>query len=135
MTETVRKFKLFPDAYVDSVVQLSATRAMGDEAGVEWAAAAMGTPANLKILVEHGFAPDDLGDASANDCFIAVVAGSEEEASAAAAAGESALFGARQRAAGAAPGAAGEPDPPSLEAVVAALRSEAYLTIAAVPGE
>src|SRR3989442_7041279 len=90
MPEPVRKFKAFPDAYVDSVVQLSATRAMGEEAGVEWAAAAMGTPANLKIVAEHGFGPDDVGDASASDCFIAVVAGSEDEASAAAAAGASA---------------------------------------------
>src|SRR2546426_5354198 len=115
MTETVRKFKAFPDAYVDSVVQLSATRAMGEEAGVEWAAAAMGTPANLKILAEHGFGPDDVGDASANDCFIAVVARSEEEASAAVAAGESALFGARRAKLPEEPGGGGGTGPPSPE--------------------
>ena len=44
MTKTLR---LFPDTYVDSVVQLAGTRAMRDVDGVDWAAAAMATPANM----------------------------------------------------------------------------------------
>ena len=136
MAEPVRKFKAFPDAYVDSVVQLGATRAMGEEEGVEWAAAAMGTPANLKIVAEHGFGPDDVGDVSANDCFIAVVAGSDEEAAAAAAAGESALFGARQRTAGPdGGGGVAEPAPRSMEEGVAALGPGANVAIVSVPGD
>ena len=40
--------RIFRDTYVDSVVQLSATRAMHEVEGVDWAAAAMATPANLR---------------------------------------------------------------------------------------
>ncbi|HEV3497318.1 MAG TPA: protein FdrA, partial [Actinomycetes bacterium] len=58
------------DRYVDSVVQMSASRAMMDLDGVEWAAAAMGTPANLETLAGRGFDTDAV-DATANDCFLA----------------------------------------------------------------
>ena len=59
------------DRYVDSVVQMSASRDNVDTDGVAWAAAAMGTPANLDTLAGRGF---DTGaiDATANDCFLAV---------------------------------------------------------------
>ena len=42
--------KLFPDTYVDSVVQLRGMRAMREVDGVEWASAAMATPANVETL-------------------------------------------------------------------------------------
>src|SRR4051812_37082 len=67
MTADLRVFK---DTYVDSVVQLSASRAMNELDGVEWAAAAMATPANLATLTAEGFSAEGLG--SANDLFIAV---------------------------------------------------------------
>ena len=67
MTTGVRVFR---DTYVDSVIQLAASRAMNELDGVDWAAAAMATPANLRTLAEEGFSTDDLG--SANDLFLAV---------------------------------------------------------------
>ena len=46
--------KLFPDTYVDSVVQLRGMRAMREVDGVEWASAAMATPANVETLHAEG---------------------------------------------------------------------------------
>ena len=50
--------KVFPDTYVDSVAQLGAIRAMREVDGVDWASAAMGTPANVEILRERGVDPN-----------------------------------------------------------------------------
>ena len=52
---TATRIHVQKDRYVDSVVQMSASRAMMDVDGVEWAAAAMGTPANLETLAGRGF--------------------------------------------------------------------------------
>ena len=131
-----RRFEFFRDAYVDSVVQLSATRAMGEVDGVQWAAAAMGTPANLATLSEHGFAADDLGETSANDCFVAVVAGSDEAADEAVATGKEALFGSDRRTGRAGASGAGErPAPRSLEEAMAVLGAAANVAIVSVPGD
>ena len=54
MTAAVR---VFPDTYVDSVVQLRAMRAMREVDGVDWASAAMATPANVDTLRERGRRP------------------------------------------------------------------------------
>jgi FdrA protein len=93
MTTDVR---LFRDTYVDSVVQLSATRAMLDLPGVDWAAAAMATPANLETLTAEGFSVE--GRDSANDLFLAVRAADDEAVKAALGAGENALFASRKSA-------------------------------------
>src|SRR5205085_10962485 len=55
-----QRILVLKDRYVDSVVQMGASRAMMEVEGVEWAAAAMGTPANLKTLAERGFDLDGL---------------------------------------------------------------------------
>ncbi len=68
-----RRVEVLKDRYVDSVVQMSASRAMMDIDGVEWAAAAMGTPANLDTLASKGFDTDSF-EATANDCFLAIAA-------------------------------------------------------------
>jgi FdrA protein len=83
---------LIKDTYVDSVVQLTGTRAMSQSAGVHWAAAAMATAANVDTLRDQGFDVAELGDARANDLFLAVLAEDGEAAAAAMAAGRSALF-------------------------------------------
>lgn len=88
MTNRVR---VFPGTYLDSVLQMAGTRAMLDVDGVEWAAAAMGTPANLATLVERGF---NAPSATANDLFIAVSAGDGDVVDEALAAGETRLFAA-----------------------------------------
>ena len=46
--------KVFPDTYVDSVLQLGGMRAMREIDGVEWASAAMATPANVETLRGEG---------------------------------------------------------------------------------
>ncbi|HEX3620791.1 MAG TPA: hypothetical protein VHT97_00590 [Acidimicrobiales bacterium] len=89
------RVKVFADTYLDSVLQLSGTRSMFDVDGVEWAAAAMATPANLDILLGQGFASADVGPASANDLFVAARAADEAVVEAAIGAAEQALFAAR----------------------------------------
>lgn len=87
--------KVFADTYLDSVLQLSGTRTMFDVEGVEWAAAAMATPANVDILLGQGFDKDQLGTVSGNDLFLAVRAADDEVVEKALEAGEQALFAAR----------------------------------------
>jgi len=89
---SIRRVVVLRDRYVDSVVQMSASRAMMDLDGVEWAAAAMGTPANLDTLAGRGF---DTGsfEATANDCFLAVEAASDDAAAGALDVAEAALAG------------------------------------------
>jgi FdrA protein len=87
--------KVFADTYLDSVLQLSGTRTMFEVDGVEWAAAAMATPANMETLLGQGFDQADVGSASANDLFIAVRAADAAVVDAALEAGEHALFAAR----------------------------------------
>ena len=89
-----RRVKVYNDKYVDSVLQMAATRAMLELDGVKWAAAAMATPANVEILTGKGFDKADLGGASANDLFTAVDAESDETAEEAMGEGEGRLFSA-----------------------------------------
>lgn len=118
-----------PDTYVDSVLLMAASRAMRAAEGVEWAAAVMGTPANLKNLEGEGFSSGDLGGAGANDLVLAVRAGSEEQAGAALGDGEGSL----QEGPPGAPG--GEAKPPrTLERAAASLEG-ANVAIVSVPGE
>ena len=52
--------KVFPDTYIDSVVQLRGIRAMREIGDVEWASAAMATPANIEMLRAEGVDPADV---------------------------------------------------------------------------
>lgn len=81
------------DTYVDSVVQLAGTRAARAVDGVDWAAAAMATPANLETLAAEGFT--DLDGPGVNDLVLAVRAGSDPEVAAAREAAETAMFATR----------------------------------------
>ncbi|MDF2977451.1 MAG: hypothetical protein K0S40_2179 [Actinomycetospora sp.] len=92
MTTLVRVVK---DTYLDSVVQLSGTRAMRAVEGVDWATAAMATPANLGTLADEGFSGDDLAGAGPGDLVLAVRAASDDAAEAAQEAGRDAMFSAR----------------------------------------
>lgn len=82
--------RIFHDTYVDSVVQLAASRAMNELAGIDWAAAAMATPANLQTLTSEGFIADDLG--SANDLFLAARGTDDDSVQAALSAGAATMF-------------------------------------------
>ena len=85
-----QKTSLHRDTYLDSVVQLSGTRAMRAVEGVDWASAAMATPANLETLHAEGF--DGLDGAGAGDLVLAVRAASPEAVASALTAGEEAMF-------------------------------------------
>ncbi len=79
------------DTYVDSVLLMVATRSMLACTGVEWAAALVGTPANLETLAAEGFEGSGLERAAANDLVFAVRAASVSEAEVAIGAGWAAL--------------------------------------------
>jgi FdrA protein len=116
------------DTYVDSVQLMAATRTMLERPGVGWAAAVMGTPANLAKLADEGFQTDQLRGVGANDLALAVRAGTEQEALAALDAGMSALA-----AAAAAPAGPPERAPRTLDEAVAAM-GHANLALVSVPG-
>ncbi len=125
---TARLVRVRPDTYVDSVLLMTATRAMRGLEGVEWAAALMGTPANIETLAEEGFDDPALSGAEANDLVMVVRAPSAEAAEEAIAAGEDALS---DRAA--ARGPALERHPRSLEEAAASLPG-ANVALVSVPG-
>ena len=81
----------YPDTYVDSVVQLRCIRAMREVDGVDWASAAMATPANVETLLGEGVSADDLAAAGANDLVLVVRASSRQIADEALRAGSAAF--------------------------------------------
>ena len=121
--------RIFHDTYVDSVVQLSASRAMNEFAGVEWAAAAMATPANLQTLRSEGFAVTGLG--AANDLFLAVRGANDDSVQGALAAGADAMFASR------ASGSGGPASPRAHRTIERAVRDlpDTNVAIISVPGE
>lgn len=132
---SVQRVVVLSDRYVDSVVQMASSRAMMDVDGVEWAAAAMGTPANLETLAGKGF---DTGafEATANDCFLAVDAASDDVVDEALKVGAQALAGGGGGAGGGNGAAGAAPERPrSLHDAVAALGDGANLAIVSVPGD
>jgi FdrA protein len=84
--------RVFPGTYRDSLLLLSATRAMEDGSGVSWASAAMATPAIVEDLTSRGFAPEDLAGADANALVLAVSAAGDQAAGEALERGRAALF-------------------------------------------
>ena len=83
--------KIFPDTYVDSVVQLRGMRAMREVDGSAWASAGMATPTNLETLRAEGVDPAEVANAGSNDFFLVVRARTDSVAAEALAAGESAV--------------------------------------------
>lgn len=125
----IPRVKVFPDSYVDSVVQLGAIRAMRDRESVEWANAAMATPANVKALQDQGVPETALAGAGASDFFLVVRAGDDEAAEAALAAGEAAAFAAR-------PGDPGQDAPTTPRSLGAAIERQpaTSVSVVSVPG-
>jgi FdrA protein len=119
--------RIYADTYVDSVLLMTATRAMSAAPGVEWAAALMATPANLDDLRDRGF---DVPSARANDLILALRAGSPDEAKAGLDAGHDTLASAAH---GGATGAQPADIPKTLDDAVAVL-AEANVAIVSVPG-
>ena len=130
-----RRVEVFKDRYVDSVVQMSASRAMMDVEEVEWAAAAMGTPANLETLTGKGFDTNSF-DATANDCFLAIDAASDDAIDTALDAGKKALAGGADGGEGGLAGAAAAERPRSFTEAIEAVGAEAAnVAIVSVPGD
>ena len=128
---TARRVVVLKDRYVDSVVQMSASRSMMEVDGVAWAAAAMGTPANLDTLAGRGFDTGSV-EATANDCFLAVDAESDDALHAALESGKGALAGGDGRG----PAAASTAERPrSLSEALDAIGTGANLAIISVPGD
>ena len=123
--------KLFPDTYVDSVVQLRGMRAMREIDGVEWASAAMATPANVETLRVEGVEATQVVDAGANDFFLVVRASTDSIAADALAAGESAV-----NSSGSSPVEVGRPDTPGSlrDAVLAQPQSNVAVISVEPPG-
>ena len=84
--------KIFPDTYIDSVVQLRGIRAMREMADVEWASAGMGTPANIETLRAEGVDAAEVEGVGSNALFIAVRAHDEGVAAKALTVGEAAML-------------------------------------------
>lgn len=128
---TAAALRSYPDTYVDSVLLMEATRQMGAIPGTEWAAAVMGTPANLEELAQAGVPLPPAAAIRANDLVLAVKAASDDEAEAALDAGHAAVT----KAAGAGGGGdvAGPARPRTIEEALAVL-PEANVAIVSVPG-
>ena len=131
MTGPAASVRLVKDTYLDSVVQLSGTRAMRRVEGVEWATAAMATAANLGTLEGEGFDPDEWAGAGPGDLVLAVRASSDEAVAAAEEAGREAMFSARGNGTGS---SAVEADPPTLQDAVAR-RAGSNVAVISVAGE
>jgi FdrA protein len=126
--------KLFSDTYVDSVVQLRGMRAMREVDGVDWASAAMATPANLDILRTEGVEVAELSGASAHDFFLVARAATDSIAADALAAGESAVTASADSSGGSPGEAAGQDTRRSLREVVLA-EPDANVAVVSVPGD
>lgn len=122
--------RLLRDTYLDSVVQLSGTRAMRAVPGVEWATAAMATEANLATLTAEGFDPAQWSGAGAGDLVLAVRADGEGTTAEAEQAGRDAMFSSR----GDAGGAVAEAAPRTLQEAVD-VQPGSSVAVVSVPGE
>ena len=121
--------RVSPGTYRDSLLLLSATRAMADGDGVEWASAAMATPATIEDLTSRGFPPDGLAGADANALVLAVRAADDQAADVALDQGHAALFAA----AGRPEQEPGRPEPRTIGEAVARM-PQANVAVVSVPG-
>lgn len=124
----MRRLTLLPDTYLDSVLQMSGTRAMEETPGVTWAAAAMATLGNLQTLADRGFAQPELATAKPNDLFIAIEATDDSAAEAAETRGREALFAARKTL-----GSSDKPAPRSIDEALDE-HPDANIAVISVPG-
>jgi len=113
-------------AYADSVTLLQVSRSVGAEPGVEAAMVAMGTPLNLELLTDMGFATPNAGP---NDMVVAIRLAADGDLDTARAAVDQALADARRTP------ATGSVDLAPPRTTASALRnSDATLALISVPG-
>jgi FdrA protein len=126
---STHQLRAFPGTYRDSLLLLTATRAMQDGDGVGWASAAMATPAVVADLTARGFTGEGLAAADANTLVLAVQAAGGQAADQAFERGRAALFSQPGQAA-ARPGLAA----PRTIGEAAARLPEASVAVVSVPG-
>jgi FdrA protein len=121
--------RVFPGAYRDSLLLLSATRVMADGEGVDWASAVMATPAAVEDLASRGFPPGDLAGADANALVLAVRAAGQRAADEALERGRASLFADTDR-------GGGEPGRPQPRTIGEAAQQmpRANVAVVSVPG-
>jgi FdrA protein len=123
------RMRVFPGTYRDSLLLLSATRAMADGDGVDWASAAMATPVTVEELTSRGFPPGDLAGADANALVLAVRATDQRAADEALERGRASLFAQADRAVD----EPGHPQPRTISEAAAQL-PQANVAVVSVPG-
>ena len=126
---SVPALQVFPGTYRDSLLLLSATRAMEDGPEVTWATAVMATPAAVEDLAGRGFPAGDLAGADANALVLAVRAADDAAAAGALEVGRAAIF----EAAAAPREEPGRPAPRTVGEAAARL-PEANVAVVSVPG-
>lgn len=121
--------RVFPGTYRDSLLLLSATRAMADGEGVDWATAAMATEVIVQDLTSRGFPPEGLAGADANALVLAVCAAGDRFADEALERARGVLFARADR-----PGAEpGHPEPRTVGEAAASM-PQANVAVVSVPG-
>ena len=71
---------VLPNRYLDSVFLMRVAKRLAGEPGIMQAAVVMGTPKNLQVLADAGYAGVDKLGASANDLIVSLQAGTLEQA-------------------------------------------------------
>lgn len=127
---TAAGLRVLAGAYRDSLMLLSATRAMRQGDGVEWATAAMALPDTVADLTAGGFPAADLAGADANDLVLAVRAADNAQVQAALETGHRVLFA---EPAEAGPDGGSRPAPRAIDGA-AALLPGANVAVISVPG-
>jgi FdrA protein len=127
---SVPVLQVYPGTYRDSLLLMSATRAMADGPGVSWASATMATPAAVDDLTGRGFPPGDLAGADANALVLAVSAADDGAAADALDRGRTVIFTATAAPPGEEPG---RPAPRTVGEAAARLAG-ANVAVVSVPG-
>jgi FdrA protein len=130
---SVPALQVFPGTYRDSLLLLSATRAMEDGPGVSWATAVMAAPAAVEDLTARGFAPGDLAGADANALALAVRASDDGAAAQALERGRAAIFAEPGKGTASPAEEPGRPAPRTVGEAAARL-PEANVAVVSVPG-
>lgn len=126
---TVRHLTLYPDTYLDSVLQMSGTRAMEQVSGVAWAAAAMATAANIETLTARGFRQPEIAQAKPSDLFVAIEADADPAAEEAMAQAREVLFAPRTPV-----GSSEKPAPRSIDEALEQ-QPDSNIAVISVPGD
>jgi FdrA protein len=127
---SVSAHRVFAGSYLDSLLLMSATVAMEEQPGVEWAGAVMATPRGVADLREAGFDDPELAGLGANDLVLAVRGAEQDGLDGALEAGRASAFDLREDG-----GArAADEEPTSIRDAVAR-QPETNVAIVSVPGE